>query len=623
MTVRVAEPDPSEVETANGADTSDDAELVEMAEMVAPVDPSPVRSRHPFTAGALGATWAVCVGLGLMAVFVMLFWAISPNTVGDSGAAWRAVGLTWLGAQLVPLSVSGLPVSVLPLAAVLPALLLARRGGGWAARLVAAPDGREMRALLGGAALTYGAAGAVVAWLCSSGATGAKPAQAFLGTAAVCAAGTLWGIGREIDLLGRVRDRVSAETWLTLVAGWTALVSLFALGIGLVVLGLLAGFGDAVANLASLQGGIVAGIGMTLLGLLTLPTLAVWAVALAAGPGFTVGSLGSASAFGGTIATLPAVPVLAAIPSSVPAWAPVLLLGPVACGVLAGRVRWREDLPSWPGAILAGLGVGAVVAPVVAVAVLLTSGSLGGGRLDRIGPELGPVTGAVVGLVILGFLIDAGVQTAWLAWELRAGQAHQEPSPTESDDPAPAESAESSQAGPPVEPDETTARTGRRDRSLATAITGLGSAARGSALWAAGQANSAAGALSRRAAAEPEAEQAAAPSEAEPADAESEDHVSSGQDSADEVADDTDPAEKATEATVATVTEDSDATAPNTTEDPDPAHSADAPLAPQPLPAWLDETAELDLSALYVQHRPADPADPASGAPTDTSEDDK
>ena len=637
MTVRVAGPDPSEVETGTGEapgdaetveaqaveDQSVEAQAVEATagELAAP------SSRHPFVAGALGATWAFCVGVGLMAVLVMLFWAISPNTVGDSGAAWRAVGLTWLGAQLVPLSVSGLPVTVLPLAAVLPALLLTRRGGGWSARLVANADAHEVRALIGGAAVTYGAAGAVVAWLCSTGTTGAKPAQAFLCTAAVCAAGTLWGVGREIDLVGRVRARVSAETWLTLVAGWTALVCLFALGVGLVVLGLIAGFGDAVANLASLQGGLVAGLGMTLLGLLTVPTLAVWAVALAAGPGFAVGSLGSASAFGGSISALPALPVLAAIPSSVPAWAPVLLLGPVACGAMAGRIRWREDLPTWPGAILAALAVGAVVAPGVALAVLLTSGSLGGGRLERIGPELGPVTAAVVGLVVLGFLIDAALQTAWLAWELREGEARGDTAAESPSDPertgpdaqltdaAPAPAATEPTAGPagpsdaaqsPAAPStaaKSTAApstTGSRT-SLATAITGLGSAARGSALWAAGQASSAAGALTRRAAPQPE------PDPAEPqasADTEAEESLDS-------------------EALDPVTVEEPAAEVPDASEEASPSEEqspSEEPSPAEPLPAWMDETAELDLSAL----RPTgSPADPAPGPPTDPSGEDK
>ena len=168
---------------------------------------------------------------------------------------------------------------------------------------------------------------------------------------------------------------------------------------------------DAARALGAIDGGILAAAGLTLVNVLTLPTLAVWGAALAAGPGFGLGHLGSLSAFGGEVGALPALPVLVTIPQSVPGWAPLLLAGPVACGVIAGRVRWRADVPSWPGALLTGLGVASVVTPFVVAGVLLTSGSVGGGALSQVGPELGPVTAAAVGLVLLGFLGEAAGQS--------------------------------------------------------------------------------------------------------------------------------------------------------------------------------------------------------------------
>ena len=119
---------------------------------------------------------------------------------------------------------------------------------------------------------------------------------------------------------------------------------------------------------------------------------------------------------------MPALPVLAAIPTTVPEWGPLLMLAPVALGVLAGRIRWGRDLPTVTGAAAAGAGLAGVVAGLVAALVLLASGSLGGDRLAVVGPRLLPVAGAAAGLTLLGFLGEAGFQSLRLSWELHLAE---------------------------------------------------------------------------------------------------------------------------------------------------------------------------------------------------------
>ena len=98
--------------------------------------------------------------------------------------------------------------------------------------------------------------------------------------------------------------------------------------------------------MADLDAGPVGELALTALGALCLPTLDIWGMAVVVGPGFDLGSAGALNAFGGQVGTLPALPILAAIPSTVPAWGPVLMLVPVALGALAGRIRWGRDLPT-------------------------------------------------------------------------------------------------------------------------------------------------------------------------------------------------------------------------------------------------------------------------------------
>ena len=135
---------------------------------------------------------------------------------------------------------------------------------------------------------------------------------------------------------------------------------------------------------------------------LLLPNGALWAVAYAAGPGFTVGAGTGVSPFGATLGPVPAFPLLAALPGDgtpAPAVRAVLLL-PVLAGVLAGWVVGRR-LPAatGPGRLPAlltgrvarpatyGLLAGGLVALVTAVLAVLAGGALGPGYLAAVGPS--------------------------------------------------------------------------------------------------------------------------------------------------------------------------------------------------------------------------------------------
>ena len=398
-------------------------------EQVEPVEDAPGpdegqrrASRRPMVAGALAALWALLVGIALVTVLVMLVWAVSPNSAGDSAAAWRAAGMTWLGAHLVPLTVSGASVTLLPIGGLLLGLLLTRRGGGWVARMLPDPSAGEAAAAVLGAFLSYGAGGAAIAWLAAGQSASAEPVWAFLVTGAVAAGGTLWGLARRTGLVQAARARVRDSVWRTATAGLVAVVGMVGVGAALVSASLIRHFGEVAGTLGGLDARLIGSAGLTLLGALSLPNLSIWAMSLLVGPGFELGRIGGLSAFGGEVESLPALPVLAAIPASVPAWAPALLAVPVALGGLAGRVRWGRDLPTLTGALMAAGGLAGVVAALVAALGWLSGGSLGGGRLSTVGPLLLPVTAAATGLVVLGFLGQAGLVSLRLSWELHRAE---------------------------------------------------------------------------------------------------------------------------------------------------------------------------------------------------------
>ncbi|MGB7982196.1 MAG: DUF6350 family protein [Candidatus Nanopelagicales bacterium] len=399
----------------------DEVELAESGPDLAE-RPDLAASRRPLVAGAAAGLWALLVGVALVTCVVMLAWAVSPDPAGDSAAAWRAAGMTWLGAHLVPLELGGRSLSLLPLGGLVLGLLLNRRGGRWAGRLLVDPTPGEAMGIVTAAAAVYGVGGAGLAWLSGAPGSAASPMVALLGTAAVALIGCTWGIAGAAGLVEGVQSRLSQAAWQTIRGGLAAVAGLVAAGCLLVSFGLLRHSYPAAATLADLDAGVLGGAALTVLGGLCVPTLGIWGLSVLVGPGFQIGAEDSLSVLGGQVDTLPALPVLAAVPAAMPGWAPLLLLVPVVLGGLAGRIRWGRDLPTVAGSVSSAVGLAGVVGVLVAGLVLLASGSLGGGRLESVGPQVLPVAAAAAGLVMLGFLADAGLQLGTLSWQLHRAE---------------------------------------------------------------------------------------------------------------------------------------------------------------------------------------------------------
>ncbi|WP_309230487.1 DUF6350 family protein [Nocardia sp. SYP-A9097] len=132
-------------------------------------------------------------------------------------------------------------------------------------------------------------------------------------------------------------------------------------------------------------GNIAGALGLTLLSLAYLPNALVDTAGVLLGGQVQIGA-GSLSLFGIEGAPVPAVPLMAAVPSGpVAAWWLVFLLAPAAVGVLGGLDcgRGTDDRPTAPWATLTS-------AAVAAVLIALLGGLAGGdlGTFGRIGPEV-------------------------------------------------------------------------------------------------------------------------------------------------------------------------------------------------------------------------------------------
>jgi hypothetical protein len=363
--------------------------------------------------GALGALWAICLGLAVLVVVVLVIWATDARSGAGAGEAMQAALQLWLLAHKVPLHISGNPGSTLalaPLGLTLALVLLVARAGAVLARGSRIHDLPGVATVAAAVGVPYGVLAAFVAAAAHGDAVRPSPVAALgagllLGTAAAA-----WGalratgqgaIGTESGLgatgLGAI---VPARLHAPLAAGAAALPVLMGAGL-ILVLGSLAVHARTASALAdSLGAGVIATGGLLVLDALLLPNAALAAVGYVTGPGFALGAATSYAQTGVTSTALPSLPLLAAAPHG-PAPFGVRLLCLVAIAAAGVVVGWRlRRFPSAGWTAVRDLaGAGAVAGVLTAIAVGLAGGPAGPGRMAVIGAspwQVGLVTAGEV-----------------------------------------------------------------------------------------------------------------------------------------------------------------------------------------------------------------------------------
>ncbi|MCW2638355.1 MAG: hypothetical protein JWP76_661, partial [Dactylosporangium sp.] len=318
----------------------------------------PVRRAPLVLAASVTTGWAALVSLGPVLVVVFLAQLVSGGD-GRVGQVFR-VGLAgWLLAHGVELRTGIGPLAVAPLAfTVLAAWRVARAGVHTTRAIGGRRQGSPQVALSAAAAVAvvYGLLGAAAAVLATM--PGLEvPASS---------AGLTLGIFGFVAALGGAAVESGAHAWLARRtpmpvrdATRTGLVAaLLVLGAGAAAAGTsLALSGSAASKvLAAYHAGVAGQVGLTLLCLVYGPNLAVWAASYLIGPGFALGAGTVVSAARVSLGTVPALPVLAAVPAK-PAsgWAGLLLAVPMAAGMAAGWLLARRRLRA-AGALPAGKG---------------------------------------------------------------------------------------------------------------------------------------------------------------------------------------------------------------------------------------------------------------------------
>lgn len=344
---------------------------------------------------------------------VLLLWATSPHS-GAGTAETVRLGLSfWSAAQHATVHVGSGSLGIVPYALTLVPGYLLYRG---ARTLLAADAGMEPLAFIPALAVCYGVLCAAIALAARGPMVRPVPAEAFVGGAMLAVAAAA---AAELRVHGRP-DRLPAVVGDVGLAALRAVAVLLAAGLVLAAVVVFAARREVGAAAGALMPGVSGSIGLALLDLLGAGHLAVYGTSVLTGPGFGFGAHTSVSLAGSHLGAVPALPVLAALPSTgrFPAYALMLLVVPVAAGVLGGLRALRGVTEATERVRRAG-ATGLAGGALMAVVSWLADGSAGPGRLAVTGPSPWQVGLAAGGQLALGALLvvaasdGVGALRAW------------------------------------------------------------------------------------------------------------------------------------------------------------------------------------------------------------------
>jgi hypothetical protein len=349
----------------------------------------------------------VAFGPAVVALVVIAAVTLLQLLLADSDmtGALGAIASMWLGLHLVPISIGGRELGVMPL---LPALLMV-----WGTARTTAQATRStaswfvlrwvVASALGGPLLIAAAALAVIHDAASVITELQTPSasRAFASVLLVHGIGAVIGVGSRVGRRALAASRLPdwlADSLRAATAGVLALVGLS----GLVAASSLVVHWATMHQLYEITDSLFGQLSLTVLSVLYVPNVIVGTAAVAVGSSAHLGvaTFSSFTVFGGDI---PAVPVLAAAPSPPlgPAWVALLIVG-ASSGVAVGQQCARRPLPLLPA--MAKL----VVAAAMAALTMALLGYAGGGQLGNFG-DVGVDQGTFAIAVFLWFAVIGAI----------------------------------------------------------------------------------------------------------------------------------------------------------------------------------------------------------------------
>ncbi|WP_244223856.1 DUF6350 family protein [Amycolatopsis circi] len=332
----------------------------------------------------VAALGPLVTGYAAVATLLTLVTLTAQHAIFSAGGVLLSAGPGWLAAYQVELGIGGHPLGMLPLLPTIGVVLLVARAAAKAVRRLRCARLRHavpLIATISGAHLLFG----LVISLLSTG----EPVRANVALAAVVPA-VISGLAATAGVLRRfgmpqvLIERLDPLALRGLRAGLLGLFALLAAG----ALTLTAATALSARTVSSLfEPSFGGSFGLFLLSVLYLPNAVVAAMSFVSGPGFSIGSL-NVHLVGYRGGSVPGVPLLGGIPEHAASWWPVLLVLPLAVGVLVGwSVRAVDEDPA--ARLRAVVVAGAVVGFGCVLLGTLAGGRLGDGPFDPVSVPVG------------------------------------------------------------------------------------------------------------------------------------------------------------------------------------------------------------------------------------------
>ena len=414
--------------------------------------------QSPWRTAAWTGAGAAIVGAAVGVAVAVACWLPNAGASGPPMSAIRAGTLAFLATQHGGIDLDGTRVGFVPLGMTAIVAVIVWRATNVLAdllerlRMTSRRDLAEAGTVQAG---SYAAACAALAVIARLGTTSVPPIPVAVGAFVLC--GIITAVSLAWTSTSRGWSVLSAPDYVRpgLRAAAGALCVYVGAGALLIAASLLVHAGQ-VTQLSRMVGGGVSGIPLLVVGGLCAPNAAIAAASYLAGPGFAVGTGTSVTAFSASRGTLPAFPILGAIPSGrIPSILAVVLLGAtlLAAGWVTTRLAGGPAAVDF-GTLLSRLAIAAGGAGIAMAALgWLSGGALGPARLHAVGPspwQLGiAVAGeiAVMSLILTGAadlwrwlsvrgvaLVTSGRRTLVSAWRRRADGSRAEPAPDRADD---------------------------------------------------------------------------------------------------------------------------------------------------------------------------------------------
>lgn len=376
--------------------------------MQAICNPGSVTVTWRIAAYPLAVVWAWAMSAVIVAIPTLIGWATATGEQPFQ-PMMRAADL-WALAMAPPVTLNGLPISLMPWGFTLIWLALFWVGMRWAMSFAPDIPSRVLTMFVAGAVVLTGAFAAIIT-RATSPELDMSAWTVALHAAFIAALGMIVGaepayrawLGEYLPEIVKRGTRAAVLAVLLLLAGAAALL----------FLSVATRIGDISAIWSELQPTATGGLLLFLLQIGYVPVLIVWSAAYMTGAGIVIGEQATISPFIATTSAvdLPPLPILAALPTTA---SPLMWLLPILV-IAIGAWSTRRALRGSSAQRLDQLAVAGISAALAAVVMAglaaISSGSLGAERLAVVGPTPVVIAWLTFGLLAIGGALAVVVGT--------------------------------------------------------------------------------------------------------------------------------------------------------------------------------------------------------------------